>query len=171
WTEFVHFDEGSDFISDFRLAVVGAGFLQRNFGFGIADRLDDDLLRDNGYFAGLRVDLDLDVLILAEPLFRGGLQGCFDGTNHFGFIDALLTADLVDDGDEFSVHGWLSTSVPPMLTTSPLSLPRRSPSVQASRSSAGQGHLPPESRNRPLRRSMFPPHAIVRQVAPSASAS
>src|SRR6478735_1861664 len=110
--QFIHFNQRTNLVSNFSLAVVRAGFFQRNFCFGVAHGFDDDLFRDDGNFPGFRVDLDLDILGLSKPLFGGSLQGGFYGADDFGLVDAFLPADFVDDGNQFSVHNWLSTPTP-----------------------------------------------------------
>jgi hypothetical protein len=73
-----------------------AGLLQRDLCLRIADLVDDDLLGDDGNFACFWIDLDLNILSLAETLLGGCLQGGFDGPDNPCLVNSLLASDFVD---------------------------------------------------------------------------
>ena len=90
----LHLDERPDLVSDLCLAVELAGFLKRDFGFGIGDGIDDGLLRHDGDLTGLGVDLDLDIFGLPETLLGGHLKGGFDRPDHLGSCRCLFAGQV-----------------------------------------------------------------------------
>jgi hypothetical protein len=80
------------------------GVGHENFRIGILDLLDHDLELIDFDLAGLLVEGDLDIHLVAILLGHGGPNGFFQGVDQHLAVDALVLADLVDGFFEFQIH-------------------------------------------------------------------
>ena len=88
-----------------RVGLDPARLIEGDFVLRVGHRFDHEQIRERANFAGLRVDIDMQIARGTDAFLGSGKQGIGNRLDQDFAFDSALPLEVIQHGDKLSVHG------------------------------------------------------------------